>query len=351
MTNQTRKRLLPVALVMAAAVIGVVALTIALTGPAAELQAHGNSPGSCDSDAGRAVHDLISPNDPCPEPTPATPPTPAPTPTPAAGGPGEPSSYVIEGPDFVLQDRQSVTRYTINVLDEDGNPPNFAQRAGSENVTVYLDVVDTATGDVDQTQHCLPEDSNAMARDNMGMDLNSCTFTMDVSKAEPWFEIVATTIPHGTDVGITLEVDGEPVGDTHTVTFLNPAPPTGIEILSLCVKFRPNAETGAIEVEVMPSTTGDLTDSISDHRIFVRQYKATTMLPSADGAAMDADNPNVRVFGSADLDEDGMLTATFTGAQAGTAYSVFVLTDNLDAQGNKKPQTAEGTVIVRQASP
>ena len=67
MTNKTRKRFVPVALVMALAAIGVVALTIALAGGSPQsVQAHGDSPGSCDSEASRALHNLITPSDPCP---------------------------------------------------------------------------------------------------------------------------------------------------------------------------------------------------------------------------------------------------------------------------------------------
>ena len=81
MSNKTRKRFLPVALVMAVAAISVVALAIALAGTPRDAQAHGNSAGSCDSDAARAIHDLVSPNDPCPTPEPTMDPamTPAPT--------------------------------------------------------------------------------------------------------------------------------------------------------------------------------------------------------------------------------------------------------------------------------
>ena len=85
MSNKTRKRFLPVALVMAVAAIGVVALAIALAGTPRDAQAHGDSPGDCSTEAGRAIHDLVSPNDPCPTPTPEPtlpPPTSDPTPTP-----------------------------------------------------------------------------------------------------------------------------------------------------------------------------------------------------------------------------------------------------------------------------
>ena len=69
MTNTTRKRFLPVALVMAIAAVGVVAVVIALAGATPrDVQAHGSSPGDCSTVAGRAVHDVISPNDPCPSP-------------------------------------------------------------------------------------------------------------------------------------------------------------------------------------------------------------------------------------------------------------------------------------------
>ena len=134
---------------------------------------------------------------------------------------GAPSSYVVEGPEFVVQSRQNTTRYTISVLDEDGNAADFNLRSGSELVTVFFDVVNTAQGDVDSAIACLPVNTDAVALDRLGNRLDLCTFTMDVSEY-PWFDIMATTIPHGTDVGISMVVDGNPVGDTHTVTFLNP---------------------------------------------------------------------------------------------------------------------------------
>ena len=68
MSNKTRKRFLPVALVMAVAAIGVMALAIAFASAPQELQAHGDSAGDCSTDAGRAIHDILSPGDPCPIP-------------------------------------------------------------------------------------------------------------------------------------------------------------------------------------------------------------------------------------------------------------------------------------------
>lgn len=68
MSNKTRKRFLPVALVMAVAAIGVMALAIAFASAPQELQAHGDSAGDCSTELGRAIHDALSPSDPCPIP-------------------------------------------------------------------------------------------------------------------------------------------------------------------------------------------------------------------------------------------------------------------------------------------
>ena len=84
MSNKTRKRFLPVALVMAVAAISVVALALALTATPRELQAHGSSAGDCSTEIGRQIHDALSPNDPCPTPTPE-PTVPPIDPTPMAG--------------------------------------------------------------------------------------------------------------------------------------------------------------------------------------------------------------------------------------------------------------------------
>ena len=155
-------------------------------------------------------------------PVPGVTPTPPPVQQSVVGG--APSSYVVEGPSFVIQERQNTTRYTISVLDEDGNTADFSRRPGSEVVKVYFDVVNTAQGDVDEATSCLPMNTDAVALDRLKNQLDLCEFTMDVSEY-PWFDIFATTVPHGTDVGISMVVDGAPVGDTHTVTFLNPGEP------------------------------------------------------------------------------------------------------------------------------
>ena len=101
MTSKTRKRLAPVALLMAVAVIGAVAVAIALVGGSPQsVQAHGNSPGNCDSELGRQIHDALSPNDPCPTPTPG-PTEPPTTPEPAGDVTADGWSSSSNGSDHV----------------------------------------------------------------------------------------------------------------------------------------------------------------------------------------------------------------------------------------------------------
>ena len=57
---------------------------------------------------------------------------------------------MIEGPDFVVQSRDDTTRYTIRVLDENGNPPDFSLSMDSENVGIRFDVLDTSDADVSE---------------------------------------------------------------------------------------------------------------------------------------------------------------------------------------------------------
>ena len=67
MSNKTRKRFLPVVLVMAVAAIGVVALVAALSvGSPQAVEAHGSSGGAndCDNAVTRYIHDTLYPNDP-----------------------------------------------------------------------------------------------------------------------------------------------------------------------------------------------------------------------------------------------------------------------------------------------
>ena len=224
MTNKTRKHIWPGALVMSIAMVGLLAAFVVLVNnpggvaahDAADAAAHEALCATMDAQQ-QAIHDLLNPNEPCAGTIMIVPPIQQAQPQ--VGG--APSSYVVEGPEFVVQSRQNTTRYTISVLDEDGNAADFNLRSGSELVTVFFDVVNTAQGDVDSAIACLPVNTDAVALDRLGNRLDLCTFTMDVSEY-PWFDIMATTIPHGTDVGISMVVDGNPVGDTHTVTFLNP---------------------------------------------------------------------------------------------------------------------------------
>ncbi len=238
MTHKARKHIWPGGLVMALAVAGVLAVFAVLAASPGAAVAHTdadhNTACADMTEAERADHDRreriqagLQNRDPVLCTVAAETPTPEPTeePTQQPTG-GAPDSYIVEGPDFVLQSRNDTTRYTINVLDEDGNPADFSLREGSEIVTVYLDVVDTAQGDIQATSPCLPAGTDALATDRLGNPLDRCSFNMDVSVDDPWFEIFATTIPHGTDIGISLEVDGRPIGDTHTVSYLDPqAPP------------------------------------------------------------------------------------------------------------------------------
>lgn len=173
------------------------------------------------------------------------------------------------------------------------------------------------------------------------LDPAGCEFDMDVSAPDPWFEIVASTIVHGTDVGITLEVDGKPVGDTHTVTFLNPAQPTDIRILNLCIKFDRDAPAmGTIEVEVMPSNTDeDLVTGIANHYMVVRGPEGNLATTAGSASTRTGALTYERMFASADLttgeadpDDNGLLLAAFSGAQNDTTYNVRVFT--LDEDGN-----------------
>ena len=221
MTNKTRKHIWSGGVVMSIAIVGFLAAFVVLVNNPGAAMAHEDADhaAACEAltDAERARHDAVANQlgqETCGTATP-----PIQEAQPSVGG--APSSYVVEGPEFVVQSRQNTTRYTISVLDEDGNAADFNLRSGSELVTVFFDVVNTAQGDVDSAIACLPVNTDAVALDRLGNRLDLCTFTMDVSEY-PWFDIMATTIPHGTDVGISMVVDGNPVGDTHTVTFLNP---------------------------------------------------------------------------------------------------------------------------------
>ena len=103
MTSKTRKRLAPVALLMAVAVIGAVAVAIALVGGSPQsVQAHGDSggPNDCDTAIGRQLHDALFPNDPCPTPTPG-PTEPPTTPEPAGDVTADGWSSSSNGSDHV----------------------------------------------------------------------------------------------------------------------------------------------------------------------------------------------------------------------------------------------------------
>ena len=95
MSNKTRKRFLPVALVMAVAAIGVVAMAIALAGDPGNAQAHGDGPSCGDTAGSRAVHDNLQPDShgDCPVPTPE--PTPPPMESEGADHATMPTAYAL----------------------------------------------------------------------------------------------------------------------------------------------------------------------------------------------------------------------------------------------------------------
>ena len=223
MTDRIRKRLLgPVSVVATIAVLGLLAAFIALA----------------------ALPDITSAQGPPPPPPPPSGDAPPPPPPPPGGdGPpppppppeqntqtgGQPETYLIEGPDFVVQSRDDTTRYTIRVLDENGNPPDFSLSADSENVGIRFDVLDTSDADVSEAEQCLPAGASVvdLQGNTLGVTVaNNCTINLDVSSDDPGFEVMATTVADRTDMGISLLVDAG-IQDTHTVRFLGPleAPP------------------------------------------------------------------------------------------------------------------------------
>ena len=222
MTDKIRKRLGPVSVVATIAVLGLLAAFIALA----------------------ALPETASAQPPAPPELPA--PGTTPTPPPGGGGPpappelpapteqntqtgGQPETYLIEGPDFVVQSRDDTTRYTIRVLDENGNPPDFSLSMDSENVGIRFDVLDTSDADVSEAEQCLPAGASVvdLQGNTLGVTVaNNCTINLDVSSDDPGFEVMATTVADRTDMGISLLVDAG-IQDTHTVRFLGPmeAPP------------------------------------------------------------------------------------------------------------------------------
>ena len=221
MTDKIKKRLGPVSVMATIAVLGLLAAFIVLA----------------------ALPETASAQPAPPElPAPGT----TPTPPPGGGGPpsppelpappeqntqtgGQPETYLIEGPDFVVQSRDDTTRYTIRVLDENGNPPDFNLSANSENVGIRFDVLDTSDADVSEAEQCLPPGASVVDLQGNTLSVvaaNNCTINLDVSSDDPGFEVKATTVADGTDMGISLLVDAG-IQDTHTVRFLDPleAPP------------------------------------------------------------------------------------------------------------------------------
>ena len=230
MTDKIRKRLRPVSVVATIAVLGLLAAFIALAALPDITSAQGPPPPppppSGDGPAPPGGDGPPAPPAPPSGDGPPAPPAPPSQPVTQTGGP--PETYLIEGPDFVVQSRDDTTRYTIRVLDENGNPPDFSLSMDSENVGIRFDVLDTSDADVSEAAQCLPPGASVV--DLQGntlsvMAANNCTINLDVSSDDPGFEVMATTVAHRTDMGISLLVDAG-IQDTHTVRFLDPmAPP------------------------------------------------------------------------------------------------------------------------------
>ena len=151
MTDKIRKRLGPVSVVATIAVLGLLAAFIAL----AALPDTASAQGAGAAGAAAAGMARRPPPPPGGGGPPAPPELPAPPEQNTQTG-GQPETYLIEGPDFVVQSRDDTTRYTIRVLDENGNPPDFSLSMDSENVGIRFDVLDTSDADVSEAAQCLP---------------------------------------------------------------------------------------------------------------------------------------------------------------------------------------------------
>ena len=225
MTDKIRKRLGPVSVVATIAVLGLLAAFIAL---AAMPETASAQPAPPPPPGGGGPPAPPAPPAPAP-PAPPAPPEPVAPPEQNTQTGGQPETYLIEGPDFVVQSRDDTTRYTIRVLDENGNPPDFSLSADSENVGIRFDVLDTSDADVSEAAQCLPPGASVVDLQGNTLSVvaaNNCTINLDVSSDDPGFEVKATTVADGTDMGISLLVDAG-IQDTHTVRFLDPleAPP------------------------------------------------------------------------------------------------------------------------------
>ena len=233
MTDKIRKRLGPVSVVATIAVLGILAAFIALAALPDITSAQGPPPPPPppSGDGPPPPPPPPSGDGPPPPPPPPSgdgpPPPPPPPSQPVRQTGGPPETYLIEGPDFVVQSRDDTTRYTIRVLDENGNPPDFSLSADSENVGIRFDVLDTSDADVSEAEQCLPPGASVvdLQGNTLGVTLaNNCTINLDVSSDDPGFEVKATTVADGTDMGISLLVDAG-IQDTHTVRFLDPLEP------------------------------------------------------------------------------------------------------------------------------
>ena len=358
MSNKTRKRLWPVSLVMALAVVGIAAAFLVVTSSPSNTQAHDGATGSTHCDdipAGllQDIHDATYDHDcdtgPSATPTPTIPPTPTPN---LGSGTKPPDTYVIEAPDFVDQRANDITRYDIVVEDEDGNEPRYD---GENNmVRIRFTIHDEGNlalgqvGDIEGT--CLPVGAS-LRDDQLQAMLNAsanhtdlterCVIVLNVVETD-FFEIEATTVKHNTRLGISLTISDKTVAlnETHTITFLNPRMLSDLRILRQCIVWGRIGTTGHLELDILPSTPGGVTtQNMPTHYVVVRDASGGSLATTA-GSASTRDNalPGERMFTYADVNTTtgdamyGLLTASFGGAVRDTVYQVDVFT--VDTSGS-----------------
>lgn len=218
MTNRTRKHLWPAALT-SLVVFGVLAAVVALSSMQQPQRAEADGCDAITDPVARAqcIVDHAGANldhtdathvHAAPTPTPV-PPTPMP-PTPVPGG--APDRYQILGTDFVNQQANEVSRWTIEVIDKDGNAPTFNTNPdiADDLVTVQFTSHYPATGTIEQVGaikqwHCLPlgakmhDDAEAMALQNTVRMYGAYQWIVDATMADGGYfaDALGEALPEG----------------------------------------------------------------------------------------------------------------------------------------------------------
>ena len=202
MIYRTRKHLWPAALA-SLVVFGVVAAVVALASMQPPPRAVADGCDAITDPVARAqciARHAAAGQDPEATHTHA-PPTPTPEPAPDTGGP--PDNYVIRGTDFVNQQANEVSRWTIVVTDKDGNEPTFNTTDIEDDiVTVQFTSHEPSGSTIEQVGaikqwHCLPlgakiHDEDAATSDALRAELLS---SVRMYGAYQW--IVDATAPRG----------------------------------------------------------------------------------------------------------------------------------------------------------